>query len=616
MCGIAGILNLKGETLQAAAVRAMTDRIAHRGPDAEGIYADHHIALGHRRLSIIDLSESANQPMWDHAGRYALVFNGEIYNYQEVRAQLSDYPFRTHSDTEVVIAAYERWGVKSLDRFNGMFAFVIWDTKEQVLFAARDRLGKKPFYYYHTKKEFIFSSELRSLIASGLVEPKLDESQLGEYFLYQAPVYENSLIKGIKRLPAGHYALVSKDNLTIQPYWGYAHIRPSGDHAEKAKQKVRDLFLEAIRLRMVSDVPVGAFLSGGIDSSLVVACMAEQSASPVDTFTVSFDEKAYDESSYAEHIASLYKTNHHRLVIRPEEFLEQLDTILGDMDTPSGDGPNAWLVSKHTRQTGIKVALSGLGGDELFAGYDKFLNYHRMMKHQWFSQLPMAIRRTAATAMAMIRKSGIHKLEELSALEKWDFAQVYPLLRRAYNQGEANQILRTPMARDEVELRLTGWQEQLSTYGHFSMCTVGEMETYTRDVLLRDTDQMSMAHALEVRVPFFDYKLIEYVLSLSDAVKYPHSPKQLLVEAMAPRLPKQITHRRKMGFTLPIQHWLKNELAGFADEKIKQMAVRHEFNEAGVLRKWSAFNEGDPAVPWTRVWQMVVLSDWLQRNKL
>ncbi len=554
--------------------------------------------------------------MWDHAGRYALVFNGEIYNYQEVRAQLSDYPFRTHSDTEVVIAAYERWGVKSLDRFNGMFAFVIWDTKEQVLFAARDRLGKKPFYYYQTRKEFIFSSEVRSLIASGLVEPKLDESQLGEYFLYQAPMHEHSLIKGIKRLPAGHYALVSKDKLVIEPYWGYAHIRPSGDSHETAKHKVRDLFLEAVRLRMVSDVPVGAFLSGGIDSSLVVACMAEQSTSPVDTFTVSFEEKAYDESSYAEHIASLYKTNHHRLVIRPEEFLEELDTILGDMDTPSGDGPNTWLVSKHTRQTGIKVALSGLGGDELFAGYDKFLNYHRMMKHQWFSQLPLALRKTAATAMAMIRKSGIHKLTELSALEKWDFAHVYPLLRRAYNQEEANQILSKAMARDEVEQRLTGWQDQLSTFGHFSMCTVGELETYTRDVLLRDTDQMSMAHALEVRVPFFDFKLIEYVLSLSDAVKYPHTPKQLLVEAMAPRLPKQISHRKKMGFTLPIHHWLKNELTGFADEKIKQLAVRHEFNEAGVMRKWKSFHEGDPAVPWTRVWQMVVLSDWLQRNRL
>ena len=616
MCGIAGILNLKGETLQAAAVRAMTDRIAHRGPDAEGIYADHHIALGHRRLSIIDLSESANQPMWDHAGRYALVFNGEIYNYQEVRAQLTDYPFRTHSDTEVVIAAYERWGVKSLERFNGMFAFVIWDTNEQVLFAARDRVGKKPFYYYHTKKEFIFSSEVRSILASGLVDSKLDETQLGEYFLYQAPMYEHSLIKGINRLPAGHYALVSKDKMIIEPYWGYDLVRPSGDHGESAKRHVRELFLEAVRLRMVSDVPVGAFLSGGIDSSLVVACMAEQSTVPVNTFTVSFDEQSYDESTYAEQIATLYKTNHHRLLVRPEEFLEHLDDILGDMDTPSGDGPNTWLVSRHTRQAGIKVALSGLGGDELFAGYDKFLNYHRMMKLQWFSKLPSGIRKTTATAMAMIRKSGIHKLAELSSLEKWDFAHVYPLLRRAYNRDEANQLLRTPMGKDEVEERLTQWQQQVTSFGHFSMCTVGELETYTRDVLLRDTDQMAMAHALEVRVPFFDYKLIEYVLSLSDAVKYPHTPKQLLVEAMAPRLPRQISHRRKMGFTLPIHHWLKNELGAFADEKIHQLAARPEFNEQGVHHKWNAFKDGDPSVPWTRTWQMVVLSDWLQRNKM
>lgn len=383
MCGIAGIVNIHPKTRQATAIRLMTNRLAHRGPDAEGIYVDDHIALGHRRLSIIDLSAEANQPMWDYTGRYALVFNGEIYNYKDVRSTLKDYPFKTQSDSEVVIAAYAVWGPQGLQHLNGMFAFAIWDQQEKTLFAARDRLGKKPFFYNHTASHFIFGSEVRSILASGLVDGKLDENQLDEFFKYQAAQHDHTLIQGIRRMPAGHYMLIKNGQLSLQRYWGYDHLQPSTDHLSQAKAKVKDLFMDSIRLRMVSDVPVGAFLSGGIDSSLVVACMAEQSTSPVHTFTISFDEKKYDESPYAEIIAKQYRTDHHRINIRPEAFLESFDEILSSMDIPSGDGPNTYLVSKYTRQAGVKVALSGLGGDELFAGYNKFLIYYKLMSFGW-----------------------------------------------------------------------------------------------------------------------------------------------------------------------------------------------------------------------------------------
>ena len=268
MCGIAGILNIKDNTRQVAAIQSMTDRIAHRGPDAEGIYADEHIALGHRRLSIIDLSESANQPMWDYSGRYVIVYNGEIYNYKEVKAQLKDYPFKTQSDSEVILASYTTWGVHCLEKFNGMFAFALWDTIDQVLFAARDRLGKKPFYYYHNTHHFIFSSEVRSMLASGLVERQLEDTFLSEYFTYQAAMNEHTMVRGIKRLEAGHYAIVKEGQFKTWPYWGYDHVDPCADDYRTAKGKVKDLLLDSVRLRMVSDVPVGAFLSGGIDSSL------------------------------------------------------------------------------------------------------------------------------------------------------------------------------------------------------------------------------------------------------------------------------------------------------------------------------------------------------------
>lgn len=618
MCGIAGILNLNSETLHGEAIRSMTNRIAHRGPDAEGIYADQHIALGHRRLSIIDLSESANQPMWDYSHRYILVFNGEIYNYQEIRSQLSHYPFKTQSDTEVVIAAYDTWGVKSLEKMNGMFAYAIWDTKEKTLFAARDRVGKKPFYYHHADSHFMFSSELRSILASGLIRGQLEESQLAQYFLYQAPMQENSLVKGIKRLPAGHFAIVKNGNVTISPYWGYEHIRPSNDDLPTAKSKVKDLLLDSVRLRMVSDVPVGAFLSGGIDSSLVVACMAEQTTSPINTFTVSFDEKEYDESGYAQEIATLYKTNHHRILIKPEEFLNSLEEIFSSMDTPSGDGPNSYLVAKYTRKENIKVALSGLGGDELFAGYNKFLMYHRLMKYKWLRNVsPLFVRETVSNLINGIGgNSSLSKLAHLFSLKEWNLSTVYPVLRRAYSIEEVGKLLMHPDTHDPVEEKLASLNGSISWMQDFSKCTIGELETYTRDVLLRDTDQMSMAHALEVRVPFFDYRLIEYVLSLPDNFKYPHTPKQLLVDAMEPRLPKAISQRRKMGFTLPIDHWLRNELSAMTQEHINYLADRKEFNGDEVRKKWANFKQGNKNVLWTRIWKLVVLSDWLQRNQL
>ena len=618
MCGIAGILNINTTTRQQAAISSMTDRIAHRGPDAEGTYVDDQIALGHRRLSIIDLSESANQPMWDVTGRYLLVYNGEIYNYKEIIPQLKNYPFRTHSDSEVILASYTTWGIHCLDRLNGMFALAIWDTKEKLLFIARDRLGKKPFYYYSTPEHFIFSSEVRSLLASGLVPRQLEESYLSEYFLYQASMNEHTLVRGVKRLQAGHYAIIKDGRMMEFPYWGYEGIISSGDTYAEAKNNVKNLFLDAVRLRMVSDVPVGAFLSGGIDSSLIVACMAEQSASPINTFTVSFDEKEYDESVYAQEIANLYKTNHHRILIKPEEFLYSMEDILGSMDMPSGDGPNTFLVAKHTRENDIKVALSGLGGDELFAGYNKFLMYDRLMKNKWLLHTSPAFLRN--TLSDLIIASGMNatvkKLANLYGLKKWDLATLYPMLRRAYSHEQIKSILTKPIWHDSVEEKLTAILPTISWMGHLSQGTIGEMETYTRDVLLRDTDQMSMAHALEVRVPFFDYRLVEYVLSLPDTIKFPHTPKQLLVEAMAPRLPVSISQRPKMGFTLPMAHWLKNELASMTQSKMTYLADRKEFNGAQVLKKWHNFKSGDKHITWPQIWQLVVIADWLQRNQL
>ncbi len=617
MCGIAGIVNINHHHRQDEPIQAMIDAVTHRGPDAEGKYVDEQIALGHRRLAIIDLKESANQPMWDFNRRYIIVLNGEIYNYKDVKTEITDYPFQTESDTEVIIAAYLKWGAKCLQKFNGMFAFALWDNHENELFIARDRVGERPLYYFHSDRYFVFCSEIRGLLAPGIVPRELEEKYLHEFLMFQAPLGSHTLVKGVKQLNAGHFAVIKNGNYLEQPYWQYQDVVASNDNYETSKIKVRDLFIDAVRLSMVADVPVGAFLSGGIDSSLVVACMSELSERPVNTFSISFGEKEFDESVFAQKIATKYKTDHHKIIIKPEEFLYSVEEIFSAMDSPSGDGHNTYLVAKHTRASGIKVALSGLGGDELFAGYHKFLLFYKIMRNKWLLGVPGLFRIPLANIMRAT--SGSHrnsKLADLLALKEWNLATVYPELRKSFRADEADKILKSPHHDVTLENKLSVINNASPWMGALSKASIGELESYTRDVLLRDTDQMAMAHALEVRVPFFDYRLVEYLLSLPDSSKFPHSPKRLLVEALKPRLPDQIVNRKKMGFSFPMEKWLKNELAELANQKLKFLADRKEFNGNVIKDKLTRFHQGDKQIPWSNIWQMVVLSDWLERNKL
>lgn len=617
MCGIAGIVNINHRDPQHNAIQAMINAVAHRGPDAEGKYVEEQIAFGHRRLAIIDLKESANQPMWDFTHRYMLVLNGEIYNYQDVKTEITDYPFQTESDTEVIIAAYLKWGPHCLQKFNGMFAFALWDSHINELFIARDRIGERPLYYYHSTKHFVFCSEIRGLLASGIVPREVEEKFLREFLMFQATLSSHTLIKGIKQLHAGHYAVIKNGNFHEYPYWQYQEVLPSNDNYESSKKKVRDLFIDAVRLSMVADVPVAAFLSGGIDSSLVVACMAELSNRAVNTFSISFEEKEFDESVFAQQIATKYKTDHHRIVIKPEEFLYSIEEIFSAMDSPSADGHNTYLVAKHTRASGIKVALSGLGGDELFAGYNKFLLYHKIIHNKWLLTVPDIFK--IPFTKIMRATSGSHrnsKFADLLSLKKWNLATVYPELRKSFRSSEADIILHAHKTDDTLKNDLEAIDKATDCMGTFSKATIGEFESYTRDVLLRDTDQMAMAHALEVRVPFFDYRLIEYVLSLPDSHKFPHSPKRLLVEALKPRLPENIVNRKKMGFTFPMEKWLKNELAGMSEQKLNYLADRKEFNGNVIKDYLTRFRQGDRQILWPKIWQMVVISDWLERNNL
>ena len=621
MCGISGILHLSDPPADLAAIaQAMAEAQAHRGPDDSGLWSDGPVALSHRRLSIIDLSEGGHQPMTSADGRYVITYNGELYNYRELRAQL-DYPFHTQSDTEVLLAAFAQWGPACLPRMHGMFAFAIWDRHEQFLFLARDRMGIKPVYFSFEENNFCFASELRAILASGQVRPEIDPAALLEYLRFQTVYAPATLLKGIQLLPAGHFLTVKKGKLEMTEWWSAEKRIDRQERSPEATRKaVRDALAKAVERRLVSDVPFGAFLSGGIDSSAIVGLMAEVSTSPVHTFTVTFDESSYSEAPYAAEIARRFRTEHTEIRLSPRHFLDLLPAALAALDHPSGDGPNTYVVAKATKDAGITMALSGLGGDELFAGYDHFKRLYRLQNMGWLNAIPRPLRQLAASTLQTLSPSvAAQKIAALLPSPKIDLASAYPLQRQVLLDTQISQISNPSSfakATADTANHSSFAKATADTANHksliLSQISLLELRTYLQHTLLRDTDQMSMAHALEVRVPFLDHELVELALGIPDDLKYPHTPKQLLVESLGDLLPTSIVHRPKMGFTLPFAQWMKRELHDFCTERLDYLVALPFFREEGIRQLWHDFLAGKPSVTWARVWVLVVLGDWIK----
>ena len=616
MCGIAGIAGIKDKELSRALIERTTARIAHRGPDADGFFIDDGIALGHRRLSIIDLSEAANQPQFDVSGRYAIILNGEVYNFRDVKAKFPDYPYRTESDTEAIIAAYAELGPACLSLLNGMFTIAIWDKERRELFVARDRLGVKPLYYSLTSDGvLVFASEIRAVLESGLVERELNRSALSEYLMYQSVYSPQTIVEDIRQLPAGSYAMHSDRGFEITSYWRIEDGDDAYDFSDegRVKQHVKDLLLRSIERRMISDVRLGAFLSGGIDSSSVVALMSEVSDQPVDTFSVTFGEKEFDESRYSDIIARRFNTRHTVVKLSPEDFLDELPNALSAVDSPTGDGFNTYVVSKATKRAGITVALSGLGGDELFAGYPYFLNWLRT-QNGVLPKIPRLLRRPLAAALSTTGQSKHQRIADILGAEHLDLADVYPVFRQVMSRRAAHGYYTNGNGKPTIQTLLDEKRDEVARFPLLSQITIAELLGYTQNVLLKDTDQFSMASALEVREPFFDYLLVEYVLRVPDSIKYPKFPKSLLVESIAPLLPDEIVHREKKGFTLPWEHWMRNELSDLCRVRLDRLGERGLFDPGQLKAKWEAFAAGQKGVRWSELWHLVVLSDWLEKN--
>jgi len=619
MCGIAGILSKRSDWDQDPKwIRDMTFAQRHRGPDAEGFYRDEWISLGHRRLSIIDISDAANQPFTDNSGRYVAVFNGEIYNFRELRDQLTFYDFSTSSDTEVLVAAFAHWGPSCLKRIKGMFAFAIWDCIDRSLFLCRDRSGIKPLYYWQNEKYFCFASEIRSILTTGLVERCLDRDALNDYFRFQSFCYPRTPVQGICQLEAGCYVTIRGGHLNKERYWYPGVTFPDIDFTNSIEVRtgIRRTFESSIAMRLISDVPIGAFLSGGIDSSLVVACMARAMSTPPKTFNISFSEKEYDESSFAKIIAEKYRTEHQRINLKPEIILDELTNALDAMDTPSADGINTYVVSKAIHSAGIKVALSGIGGDELFAGYPFFTQIPEIRKYASLFRATRNIRKSILSPL-VLSKSRLSRFAEVAALPDTELASIYPLFRQIMNRGQLKRLLVTSNGNlSGLESEITNKKELIRALPFLSQITVAEYLGYTQNTLLKDTDQMSMAVALEVREPFFDHELIDLVLHVPDYLKFPQTPKKLLVDSFEGYLPPSIVDRKKQGFLFPWKLWLKTDLSSFCQARLDRIVQRDFIQGHELLSMWNRFRKGDPSVNWSSIWAFVVLEHWLEQNNI
>lgn len=651
MCGIFGVINFNGQPVDKEKVLSARDVLAHRGPDDSGIYystchsepveksishsSNHSVALAHRRLSIIDLSPAAHQPMVSDDGRYVIVFNGEIFNYEEIKSQVGSMQsavgnnFKTNSDTEVILKLFALEGPDCLKRLRGMFAFAIWDDKEKKLFAARDRFGIKPFYYLHNKNEFIFSSELKAIknFKNGLTLSMQGMDAFLKTGSVPAPltIYEET--KSL--MPGCYLEFNASDKLRTKTYWSFtdllnhtvnlrglqndrrtftskiAHLK----YDESAKKIVRTSLLDSIRAHMVSDVEVGAFLSGGIDSTAIVSLMRQAGQEKIKTISVTFPGNKLDESQYSNIAAKKFQTDHFDYRLQEDELITDFEKIIEAMDQPTIDGINTYFVSKAAASFGLKVVLSGLGGDELFGGYSSLIN---IPKYQKIKSIPFAKSLMKAAGIFLKKQFPAKAIEYFNNPNSMNAE--YKLIRGLFTDDELNKLgwhqsfihpfNHSGLAEESViAIRQEPEKQSVSSSQNISFL---ESTFYMRNQLLRDSDVFSMIHSLELRVPFVDHLLYSSVLPYLDDGFDKTFPKKMLVDAVAD-LPDEIVHRPKQGFTFPFADWMKTgKIKEEINSALTDSKMKNYFNPQALLNLNDEFQKNK--IHWSRVWALFVMS--------
>jgi asparagine synthase (glutamine-hydrolysing) len=607
MCGIAGIVSKKTINVTNY-LETMVSAMTHRGPDADGFHIEKNFGFGHRRLSIIDLNDRSNQPFFSNDKRYFVVFNGEIYNYLDLKVEIGNkYKFKTNSDTEVLLASYLVYGKSFINKINGCFSFVIYDKQQNELVFARDRLGIKPFYFYFDKNFFLIASELRAVLSSGLVKKDINHLGLNQFLSFQSTYYPNTIIKNVNMLEPGTFGIFSlKDfKLEFNRYWelGIKSKKTSLMSYDVLKKKVKRKILSSVNKRLIADVELAAFLSGGVDSTIIVGIMKELGVKNINTFSLVHDDKKYDESVYSDIVAKKYNTNHYKVTIGKDELVSEVTNALDEFDSPSADGLNNYIVSKKIREIGIKVALSGLGGDELFAGYPQFKYFYYVKKYKYIFKLLKYF-------PFQLYRFNNHYLKFLKIIAS-DFSSnsINTIFRDI--SGDFDNLLNKQIDKPEYKNAKTD-----KNYEKFIMSkySISELNGYTSNVLLKDADQTSMAHGLEVRVPFLDHELVDYILSLPDHYKHIKKPKALLVDTFSEILPIEIQNRKKQGFIIPTQDWMRNELFDISEKNISILCDSNLFDKDNLLNVWDNYLKTNQNS--TLTWGLVVLGNWLKNNKV
>jgi asparagine synthase (glutamine-hydrolysing) len=552
----------------------MGQAIIHRGPDAGAVWMDDNIGFVHRRLSILDLSEAGTQPMISNSGRYAIAFNGEIYNYLELRQALitAGFVFRTQTDTEVLLALFEHKGVDCLDDLNGMFAIAIWDTKTKQLFLARDRLGKKPLYYYCHNGHFAFASEIKALLPAPFVKTELRPDAVKDFFAYQYVPDPKTIYRNIHKLSPGHWLITNGDAIEQRQYWDVSFSSASTASEEELKSGLYDLIDDAVRLRMVSDVPLGAFLSGGVDSSAVVGLMSGHSSQPVTTCSIGFDSKRFDEVEWARKVAGLFSTDHHEFTVR-ENVAGNITDIARYFDEPFAD-PSfvpTYFVSQLARQK-VTVALAGDGGDENFAGYSKYRT--DQIENQLRNLFPGPLRRALFPGLGRlagrINSSATRKAQSLLGTLAMEPDRSFFTTNCFFRQSLWDELVR-----DDLKRETAGYDPADITRNHYANADTDDhlgkilytdIKSYLPGDILVKVDRMSMAHSLETRAPLLDYRVVEYAAKLPSALKLGRKEKKyLLKKSFEKMLPEDVLYRKKMGFSVPLAQWLRHEIRDLAE---------------------------------------------------
>ncbi|MDP3298333.1 MAG: asparagine synthase (glutamine-hydrolyzing) [Thermodesulfovibrionia bacterium] len=633
MCGIAGIINISSPP-QKSLMEIMCGIMKHRGPDGEGYYMEGPIALGHRRLSIIDL-EGGKQPLSNEDGTVWITYNGEIYNFPELRKELIEkgHRFKTKSDTETIVHAYEEYGVQCLEKLRGMFAFGIWDDKKKRLFLARDRLGKKPLYYYLNDKKFIFASELKAILQDKRVNREINSKAIADYLTYNYIPFPETIFKGIYKLPPAHFMTVKivqgvqssqgdiKQaeclDLSVQQYWDIKYEPDYSLSEDDWADALRENLKEAVRLRLISDVPLGAFLSGGIDSSTVVALMSMVQDTPVKTFSIGFKEEDFSEVKYARDVSKIFGTEHHEMIVEPDA-MGILPDLAWEFDEPFADSSAipTYYVSKMARQH-VTVILSGDGGDEIFAGYRRYLWARDMHRYDW---LPITLKKILFGIPAVLlpdgmkgkgmlthlskspfeRYAGLNTFSDHSYLKNLLSADVITDLKQNYNGGNPNYAY------------LKGFYDVCKSDDYLTKIQYMDTKTYLADDILTKVDRASMLCSLETRAPLLDHKVVELAARIPSSLKINNNEtKYILKKAMKGILPDEILYRKKMGFGVPLLHWFKKDLAEYARDILlsKKAVDRNIFNQnyiQSILKNHQKKGRDLSA----RIWALLFFEHW------